>query len=107
MTEPAPPRAFSGTPPPPPGHHDLRIVGTVVPKVFLDTSAYFQATYRNALAASAGVGDLAVYWSSGIRAEIVHVAERMVLAETARRLQHLLPDDRAASIEAALERVRN
>jgi hypothetical protein len=74
MTECDPPRAFSGTPDPPSGTHDLRIVGSPI-KVFTDANTIFQSTYRTPLLASALEGDLVVFWSAQVQEEVVRADE--------------------------------
>jgi hypothetical protein len=59
MTESEHPRAFSGTPDPPSGTHDLRIVGSPI-KVFTDANTFYQSAYRTPLLASALEGVLIV-----------------------------------------------
>jgi predicted nucleic acid-binding protein len=84
----------------------LRLADSAAIRVFVDTSTFFQTSYRRALAASAGLGDLAVYWSAAIQAEIARVAERLVVAKTTRSVRHLPPVDQLAAIAPALERTR-
>ena len=105
MTESGPPRAFSGTPTPPLGEHDLRLADIPI-GVFVDTSTLFQITYRLELAASAQAGDLAVYWSIRIQDEVARVAERTTKIAVARRARGLPPERRFAEVEAALDRMQ-
>jgi predicted nucleic acid-binding protein len=106
MTESTPARAFSGTPPPPPGDHDLRIAGETRTKVFIDTNTYFQRSYHQALDASVYAGDLDVYWSKEILKEILRVAERVVATATSQHVADLPIDQQNIVMEAALDRIR-
>jgi hypothetical protein len=106
MTEPQPPRAFSGTPTPPPGDHDLRLTGASPLRVFVDTSVYFHKSYQLALAASVLAGDLAVFWSDEIQAEISRVVERAAATAEERRVAYLPDNERAAGVAVALARIR-
>jgi len=106
MTESSPPRAFSGTPPPPPGDHDRSIVGETRTKVFIDTNTYFQRSYRQALAASVHAGDLDVYWSNEILKEILRVAERAVATAMSQHVADMPIDQQYIAVDAALDRIR-
>lgn len=105
MTESEPPRAFSGTPDPPSGTHDLQIVGSPI-KVFTDANTFYQSAYRTPLLASALEGDLIVYWSVQVQEEVARVAERVALAAAQRQSLHLAPEERFAFIQAASDRMR-
>jgi predicted nucleic acid-binding protein len=105
MTDPEPPRAFSGTPLPPPGSHDLGLRASSPLKVFIDTNVFFQWIYRAPLAASAREGDLLVFWSPAIQAEITRVSERETTAAATRRAQILPPEERQPAIDATLAHV--
>jgi predicted nucleic acid-binding protein len=102
MTQPGPPRAFPGTPPPPPGTHDLRLLASSSLRVFIDTNVYFHWSYRAPLAAGAREGDLAVFWSAEIQAEITRVSEREMMAAATRRAQSLPSAERQRAIDATL-----
>jgi predicted nucleic acid-binding protein len=105
MTDPESPRAFLGIPPPPTGIHDLHVsMGAI--SVFIDTSVYFQTTYRRVLAACVLAGDLVVFWSPEIRAEIARVTERLTSAAIERRDRHRPADEREPAIRLALARVQ-
>src|SRR5215216_3038768 len=107
MTESSPPHAFSGTPPPPPGDHDLRIAGEIRTKVFIDTNTYFQRSYRQALAASVHAGDLDVYWSNEILKEILRVAERAVATAMSQHVADMPIDQQYVAVDAVCSAMRN
>jgi predicted nucleic acid-binding protein len=102
VTSPGIPRANPGSPPLPPGRHDLRIGAGRPVVVLVDTNVVFQFSFRKPLAASAKAGDLVVYWSAAAEAELARVARREIAQAIERRLSVEESGARARAVAEAL-----
>jgi predicted nucleic acid-binding protein len=98
------PTARSGSPPPPPGAHDLVLRTGRTLGVVIDTSAYLQVDLLRPLLVCAARGFLRVAWSTSIQREIEKVVYREGVARLVRD-QRLEQTALATLVRAEIDRL--